>query len=163
MQDRQNKYKMALAIIYSILLGIQVFIVAYAVGGEAIYSAASGAGAAGLVGLAWPHLPDQGHAYISVLSTSMTPGVGFLLTLQLFLKTGEVVTNILNNSATGLFATGSCIMEEGKYSIKLIKRSLIQESDVKKMIKGISTIAKSAQQLQHFQEQMRLNLEENFF
>ena len=98
MQDRQKKYKMALAIIYSILLGIQVFIVAYAVGGEAIYSAASGAGAAGLVGLAWPHLPYHGHAYISVFATSMTSGVGFLLTLQLFIKTGQVVTKIENRS-----------------------------------------------------------------
>ena len=154
-------------LIFCFLIGCQIFILTYLAGVPVMYYAALGAGAAGVAGLAWPHLPFHGQPYLALFATSIRSGIGILLTLQLFIQTSEVINNIFNNTAQ-LIGLGNCIVEGGRNSMKIIKRSILQESDVKNMISGISSIAANANDVLHSEELLRtisilrLNLEESF-
>ena len=157
---RIMKFKMALAIFFSMFFGFQIFMLLYAAGVPVMHSAASGAGAAGVAGVAWPHLPIAGKAYISVMGITITKALQINMYLLLFKHTSTGFLHMINNTASAV-ELGSCILQEGIYSVRLMKRSLFQESDVDKVVRGIHQVAATAQEMQKTQEKLGADLEES--
>ena len=134
--------------------------VLYAAGVPVMHSAASGAGAAGVAGVAWPHLPIAGKAYISAMGITITKALQINMYLLLFKHTSTGFLHMINNTASAV-ELGSCILQEGIYSVRLMKRSLFQESDVDKVVRGIHQVAATAQEMQKTQEKLGADLEES--